>query len=693
MKLSRLINPGNLFFSLPLRFKITVPYLIVAILLAGVATYQVGRTMLTSLEQRFQGQLSDAAARSADEIVTLEERHLTAVRGIAFTMGVAEAVEAGDIDKLESLVRPIIANEQVHLVEILDRYGAVLISMRLSEDGSEHLIVGNEAYQEWELVQRVRAGEIDKFGDKFSALQETPFGPVIYTAGPIRLGEQLRGVVLVGTPADVFLPQLGRTSIADVSLYDSEGISQLSTMSDRPLEPLGDEMLLQFSREGSYLPDRVIEIGSRSYVEALDRLILRAEPSNWYIGVSLPESMLMESPGKTWMQILAIFTVGILIMIGLGVLVAQLIAIPVFRLVTATNQVSRGEFDFRVEKFAEDELGYLTEGFNHMVAELQQRERMRELFGRMVSEEVREAVLQGKIELGGESRDVTVLFTDLRGFTSMSEAIPPQEIISVLNEYFAVIAEATKKHHGMINQFGGDSALVIFGAPIPCSQEESLKHAIMAAIDIRVGAAELNARRIVKGHSVLRFGIGINSGSAVAGNLGTQDRFSYTVIGDVVNVAARLQGLSREFPHSPILVTEDSIEPIRDQLQVDFMELGSFELKGKSNQVTIYTIFGPAVAGPLEFEQLIETGIPKVNAYIAAYLHCKEYPVDVISKTLQSTQTLVYEWLRVAHTYPELTGRILVDHFGLEREAAQSLFGPAPILDESQPVVHYALTY
>jgi class 3 adenylate cyclase len=360
-------------------------------------------------------------------------------------------------------------------------------------------------------------------------------------------------------------------------------------------------------------------------------------------------------------------------LIGLGVLVAQLIAKPIFELVSATQKVSDGNFNSKVTIYGDDEIGSLTRGFNHMVDELKQREFIHEIFGRMVSTEVREAVLTGQISLGGETRSVTVLFTDIRGFTSMAENTSPQEVIGVLNDYFKVIARATKKHGGLINRFGGDSALIVFGAPIKRPLFESLQQAIFAAIDIRIGVAELNAQRLSIEKEAIRFGIGINSGTVVAGNLGSEDRFEYTVIGDAVNVAARLQGLTRDFPETPLLITGSSIKPVRDRLNINFKDLGKFKLRGKSAPVSVFSILEPTEALPLSFELFDAIPHPRINGVIACHLFCIGFEPQIIANTLDIDLDVVLRWILIAQQNPEIVRPILVDTTGTPIEKTHRL--------------------
>ncbi|MBU1661397.1 MAG: HAMP domain-containing protein, partial [Chloroflexi bacterium] len=497
--------------SLPLRFKIAIPYLIVASLLAGLATYLVGRSFVSTLEDRFRSQLEDASIRVSEGVVDVEAAHLYMLRTIAFTMGVPDAVVDQDIDALRTLVFPHIVNDQLYFVDILGSDGAPLATWHRIEGTSEYRENETASYLEWPSVRAVLAGESDDMGDKYVDIIETPWGLAIYTVGPIRTEEGLQGILLIGTPVSKMIFELSKLGIANTTLYNSSGEALVSTLDVAALDSLDDELRSGLPDAEEALLAREVSINQRGYIEAVVDLSLRGQPSGWFLGVALPESLVSESQGPTTWQLITIFAVGILALIGLGVVVAQLIAGPVFRLLNASQQVGTGNLDVHVDVQAEDEIGQLTRGFNRMVVDLQQREFIREMFGRMVSEDVREAVLQNQVVLGGEMRDVTILFTDVRGFTSMSEKMSPEEVVALLNQFFNIVTTATHKHHGGVNHFGGDSVLAVFGAPIEHPLEETIQQAILAAIDIWRGVTELNAHRIQSGLFPIRFGIGINS--------------------------------------------------------------------------------------------------------------------------------------------------------------------------------------
>lgn len=667
--------------SLPLRFKIAIPYLIVASLLAGLATYLVGRSFVSTLEDRFRGQLEDASIRVSEGVLDLEAAHLYMLRTIAFTLGVPDAVADQDIDALRTLVFPHIVNDQLYFVDILGADGAPLATWHRIDGTFEYRENETAAYLEWSHVRAVLAGESDDMGDKYVDIVETPWGLTIYTVGPIQNEEGLQGVLLIGTPVSKMIFDLSKLGIANTTLYSSSGKALVSTFDVDALGSLSAELRRGLPGAEDALLAREVSINQRGYIEAVADLTLRGQPSGWFLGVTLSESLVKDAQGPTTWQLIAIFAVGILALIGLGVVVAQLIAGPVFQLLDASQQVGIGNLDVHVDVQAEDEIGLLTRGFNRMVVDLQQREFISEMFGRMVSEDVREAVLQNQVVLGGETRDVTVLFTDVRGFTSMSESIAPDEMITLLNQFFNIVTTATHRHHGGVNHFGGDSILAVFGAPIERPLEETIQQAVLAAIDIWRGVVELNASRIQSGLFPVRFGIGINSGPVVAGNIGSEDRFTYTVIGDVVNIAARLQNVSRQFPHTPLLIPVSGVEAVKEKLDVEFQYLSDVSLKGKEKPVPIYAILGSAAYISPSLDIFDRERYPKMDVLMACYLYCLSYSPQVIAEALQFKIPVVNDWLEFASENVQTVGQILIDGFDLSPDKIRRL--EIECLDES----------
>jgi adenylate cyclase len=228
---------------------------------------------------------------------------------------------------------------------------------------------------------------------------------------------------------------------------------------------------------------------------------------------------------------------GVALIIGLAAtaLTARSLADPLNAIRRGVRQVQRGE-DAEVDVYDGSELGLLQAGFNRMVDGLRERERLRDLFGRQVGEDVARQALERGITLGGEELEVAVLFIDLVGSTQLAHQRPPTEVVELLNDFFGVVVEVVDGEGGSVNKFVGDAALCVFGAPLP--------HDDPAGGALR--AARLLRERLAVEVPQCDVGIGVSAGTAVAGNIGAQQRFEYTVIGDPVNEASRLTELAKQ---------------------------------------------------------------------------------------------------------------------------------------------------
>jgi adenylate cyclase len=243
-----------------------------------------------------------------------------------------------------------------------------------------------------------------------------------------------------------------------------------------------------------------------------------------------------------------------LVVIGLGVgllaivLAARSVADPLAAVRRAAARVEAGDYEARVPVDDGSEVGLLGAGFNRMAAGLGQRERLRDLFGRHVGEEVARAAMESGARLGGEEREIAALFVDLVGSTTLAVRRPPAEVVELLNRFFRAVVETVEAHGGLVNKFQGDAALCVFGAPVDRP---------MPAADALAAARHLRTRlrSELPGMDV---GIGVSAGTAVAGNVGAERRFEYTVIGDPVNEAARLCDLAKQHPER-LLASEAAV--------------------------------------------------------------------------------------------------------------------------------------
>ncbi|HLF01289.1 MAG TPA: adenylate/guanylate cyclase domain-containing protein [Anaerolineales bacterium] len=647
--------------TIPLRFKITIPYLVIALLLAGLAAWLVSQTFAKALQERFRGQLAENAIVANQALFQIELDQLAGARAIARTSGVAEALLAHNWDALDNIIRPLAVNSRLSLVHIIDHRGLPVYGIRAVPEGFAEN--ENAEFVTWEPVQHVLRGERDDLGDKYVDVVDAPWGAALYTAGPVKQGDTVIGVVMVGTPLAEALDTVRGSEQTQITLFQPDGGVVFTTFGRDQLLASLDSGLIQSVTAGgaTEMQTRLLTIGQQEYNEALGNLVLRGQLTGWMVGVALPRTAFTDQLSPT--EIAGWFTLGVLAIIGLGVLVAQLVAVPVTDLVQASSRVAEGDLSVEVPERAKDELGLLAQRFNWMVHELRKRETMHEVFGQVVSAEVREALLSGKVGLGGELKVVSVLFTDIRDFTSLAEKYDPQEVVRLLNDYFEVISDAVSKSGGLINKFGGDSTMAIFGAPIALPPGESAHRALKAAFAIRTRLAEFNARQIERNQSPIRIGIGINTGEVVTGNIGSRNRFEYTVIGDTVNVAARVQSLTNRFTDSNILFTEDTLHALGKEAKLLVIDHGDVTLKGKSKPVRVYGVIGMRLT---EAEPLFQVGgIPRRDVLESLYLYCRGFSVRTISLTKNIDPLVIHQWVEGAARMFDRASMELREEFGL----------------------------
>jgi len=271
---------------------------------------------------------------------------------------------------------------------------------------------------------------------------------------------------------------------------------------------------------------------------------------------------------------------GLALTVGLFItwLTTRAVADPVLSVRRALGEVEQGKLNVEVPVYDGSEMGLLQAGFNRMVDGLSERERMRDLFGRHVGEDVAHAALEQDLELGGELREVAVLFVDIVGSTELANTCPPHEVVELLNSFFEVVVDVVDEHGGFVNKFEGDAALAIFGAPIPLEN----------CVDKALAAARNMTERLASEVPDLRAGIGVSGGEAVAGNVGAEKRFEYTVIGDPVNEAARLSELAKGEDRR-VLASADLVEKA-DEAEGAHWSVGrSAKLRGRETETRLAT--------------------------------------------------------------------------------------------------------
>lgn len=249
------------------------------------------------------------------------------------------------------------------------------------------------------------------------------------------------------------------------------------------------------------------------------------------------------------------------------------------------QEVRDGHLETRARVDGLDTLAEMSSTFNTMVDGLQQRERIKETFGRYVAAQVAEEILAGRIALGGELRTATVLFSDIRGFTRMSERMTPIEVVAFLNEYLTAMVACVTDNGGVVDKFIGDAVMAVFGTPVSEGPKRDAERAVRCAMAMSERLASINQRRALEGKPAIRIGIGLHTGELVAGNIGSPQRMEYTVIGDTVNVCARLESLTKDLGRRTVL-SAATAALVGDIVEV--VELGNVELRGRNEAMAVH---------------------------------------------------------------------------------------------------------
>ena len=380
------------------------------------------------------------------------------------------------------------------------------------------------------------------------------------------------------------LKETTRLDVTFSSAPQEPPIRVLATTLDRKMADLIASHSVSRNAAANHI--ETVKLGDKAFVTLFQPLpLLGDEPARIALQRSLTEEL---APAEALKRVVLQISVAALfaaMLVAYGI--ARGVSRPMQQLAHHTKLVATGDYTQRIELPREDELGQLATAFNQMTAGLAERDRVRNLLGMVVSPEIATQLLQSDLKLGGEEREVTILFCDLRDFTSFSEKMPPTEVLALLNRYLDRMSGIIEQHGGVIDKFIGDAIMALFGAPV--AVPDAANRAVTAAREMARALEILNAELRAEGKPALAFGIGINTARVVAGNMGSKTRLNYTVIGDGVNLASRLEGLTKEPAYAtPIIVSEATIAAISPRPAA--RELGEVRVKGKADAVKIFAL-------------------------------------------------------------------------------------------------------
>ncbi len=301
---------------------------------------------------------------------------------------------------------------------------------------------------------------------------------------------------------------------------------------------------------------------------------------SWALGSAVPLFGIALAPmtpavdrTNLFVPIVLLAVIGLVAGGGFVAVAAKSVAEPIDSVRSGLERVQSGDLDTKVPVDDGGEIGMLQAGFNRMASGLREREQLRDLFGRHVGEEVARQAVEQSAGLGGEQRGASVLFVDVVGSTAIAQERAPDEVVGLLNDFFGTVVRTVAAEGGWVNKFEGDGALCVFGAP--ADQPDHAARALRAA---RTLGNALRAK--------LAAGIGVSSGQVVAGNVGAEQRYEYTVIGDPVNEAARLTEEAKEHP-SCVLASEAAVRAAGGEAS-NWVEAGTFGLRGRAQPTVAY---------------------------------------------------------------------------------------------------------
>ena len=258
---------------------------------------------------------------------------------------------------------------------------------------------------------------------------------------------------------------------------------------------------------------------------------------------------------------------------------------PLDALGAFARTIGAGDFTGRVAIGGKDVAGRLGDTLNTMAAGLLERDHVKEVFGRYIATQVSDKILKGQVNLGGEVRTVSILFSDIRNFTTMSEQMTPQQVVVFLNDYFTEMVDAVFEQDGVLDKFLGDGLMAIFGGL--GDQPDHPRRAVLAALRMKSLLAKINGDRAMAGKPPIAIGIGVHTDEVIVGNIGSRKRLEYTVVGDGVNTSSRLQGLNKEFG-TTILISDTTYAAVKDEFEC--RQMPEAQLRGKTRELRFYEV-------------------------------------------------------------------------------------------------------
>ena len=386
-----------------------------------------------------------------------------------------------------------------------------------------------------------------------------------------------------------------------------------------------------------------VEIGPALCGETAFLAYARIPSPGWSLGAVFPKKELLAEMNSLHRRTVLLAAGGLILLLGVSGLVARSIARPLRRMAAATEKVAHGDLDIDLADIrSTDEVGRLAQSFVRMTEGLKERDRIRDTFGRYLTREVVNRLLESKdgLRLGGEHREITMIMSDLRGFTALTSTMPPQQVLAFLNRYLGKMVEILIDYQGTIDEIIGDGILAFFGAPESLDDHPAL--AVACALTMQGAMDEINSLNEADGLPRLDMGVAVNTGHVVVGNIGSEKRAKYGAVGSQVNFTGRMESFT---VGGQVLISSSTYEKVSQFL--DIRNILQVEMKGVPGKVTLYDVRG--IKGPYEahLPDRDETPVP-----LERHINVKLYRLN--QKILAGGETTAH----ITHT--SLTSAVIV---------------------------------
>jgi class 3 adenylate cyclase len=542
------------------RAKILVALILAIASVLGAALWTVDRAYARQIDDRVKDR-ADRGAATFHEVAKEFRRQLITDAEVIADLSrlkgefVEDPKKAADIAAYEIDLRRI----TTELLVLASRQGQVLSRRARRPDGNLLDVAAPET-PEREFVERALR---DGTNDGFLTLEGRLY---LVVAAPSIEGDAVRCVVLLGRAITGDVAKRIRSVLAEHAGYAADGRIVACSL-DGAAGEIGDLRAR---------PERfTAAVAGRTY------RVVQVAPMRGVLFVSLDS--LLEERRDMRFQILMTGLAGLGIALILGVVISRGVTAPVRDLVDGTGRVAKGDYAHAIAVRSRDELGDLAAAFNRMAGDLATKEKMRAVLNKVVAPEVAEELLKGDLALGGTLVRATLLFADLRGFTAMTQGVPPQQVVAMLNEFMTAMTDEVLACKGIVDKYVGDEIIALFGVP------RALGHDALAAVEaahrMRVRLAELNGTRAARGEPPLAMGIGVHTGEVVAGRMGSAQQLNYTCIGEAMNLASRLCSNAKA---GQILVSQATLDDAG--ASVEAKPLAPIPVKGFSEPVAVFEV-------------------------------------------------------------------------------------------------------